>query len=112
MTPWTVARLVPMEFSREEYRSGLPFPSPGDLPDPGIESGSPTLPADSLPSEPPGKPNHWSLVVNLASPLSRGGGKSLVPTFKALGWFSWIPVPIIMGFLKVTYLTNVNSGAV
>ena len=57
-TPWTVPRRTPLsaEFSRQEYWSGLPFPSPGDLPDPGIESGSPTLQADSLPSEPPGKP--------------------------------------------------------
>ena len=39
-----------------EYWSGLPFPSPGDLPEPGIELGSPTLQADTLPSEPPGKP--------------------------------------------------------
>ena len=44
-----------MELSRQGYWSGLPFPSPGDLPDPGIEPGSPTLQADSLPSEPPGK---------------------------------------------------------
>ena len=44
-----------MEFSRQEYWSGLPFPSPGDLPDPGIEPGSPALQADTLPSEPPGK---------------------------------------------------------
>ena len=45
-----------MEFLRQEYWSGLPFPSPGDLPNPGIEHGSPALQADSLPSEPPGKP--------------------------------------------------------
>ena len=44
-----------MEFSRQEYRSGLPFPSPGDLPNPRIKPGSPALQADSLPSEPPGK---------------------------------------------------------
>ena len=44
-----------MGFSRQEYWSGLPLLSPGDLPDPGIESGSPTLQADALPSEPPGK---------------------------------------------------------
>ena len=57
-TPWTVARQasLSMGFSKQEYRSGLPFPSPGDLPDPGIETGSPTLQADALPSEPPGKP--------------------------------------------------------
>ena len=45
-----------MEFSRQEYRSGLPIPSPGDLLDPGIKSRSPTLQADLLSSEPPGKP--------------------------------------------------------
>ena len=56
-TPWTVACQAPlsMEFSRQEYWSGLPFPSPGDLPDPGIVPGSPALQADSLLSEPPGK---------------------------------------------------------
>ena len=43
-----------MGFSRQGYWSGLPFPSPEDLPDPGIEPGSPTLQADALPSEPPG----------------------------------------------------------
>ena len=58
MTPWTVAYQTPlfMEFSRQEYWSGLPFSSPGDLPDPGIEPRSPALQADSLQSEPPGKP--------------------------------------------------------
>ena len=57
-TSWTVAHQAPpsMGFSRQEYWSGLPFPSPGDLPDPGIESRSPTLRADSLPSKPPGNP--------------------------------------------------------
>ena len=58
VTSWTVARLAPLviEFSRQEYWSGLPFPSPRDLPDPGIEPRSPALQADALPSEPPGKP--------------------------------------------------------
>ena len=53
---WTVACEAPLslEFSRQEYWGGLPFPSPGDLPDPGVETGSPALQADSLPSEPPG----------------------------------------------------------
>ena len=52
--PWTVTHQAPlsMEFSRPEYRSGLPFPSPGDLSDPEVEPTSPTLQADSLPSEP------------------------------------------------------------
>ena len=57
-TPWTVAHRAPlsMGFSRQEHWSGLPFPSPGDLPDPGIELASPALQADAFPSEPPGKP--------------------------------------------------------
>jgi len=46
-----------MEFSMQEYWSGLPFPSPGDLPNPAIEPGSPVLQANYLLSEPPGKPN-------------------------------------------------------
>ena len=59
VTPWTnVAHRAPpsMGFSRQEYCSGLPFPSPGALPDPGIEPRSPELQADALTSEPPGKP--------------------------------------------------------
>ena len=54
-TPWTVAHQVPpsMGFFRQEYWSGLPFPSPGDLPKPGIEPRSPALQADALTSEPP-----------------------------------------------------------
>ena len=58
VTPWTVACQSPLSirFSRQGYWSGLPFPFPGDLPDPGIEPGSPALQAGSLPPEPPGKP--------------------------------------------------------
>ena len=57
-TPWTVVyqTSLSMGFSRQEYWSGLPFPSPGDLLDPGIEPRSPALQADALTSEPPGKP--------------------------------------------------------
>ena len=53
--PWTIARQAPlsMGFSRQEYWSGLPFPTPGDLPNPGTEPESPALQADSLPSGPP-----------------------------------------------------------
>ena len=55
-TPWTVAYQAhpSMEFSRQESWSGLPFPSPGDLPNPGIEPGSPAFQAAALTSEPPG----------------------------------------------------------
>ena len=60
-TPWTVAYQASpsMGFSRQGYWSGLLFPSPGDLPDPGIEPGFPALRADALPSEPPGKPRSF-----------------------------------------------------
>ena len=65
MTPWTVACQAPltMGLSRLEYRNKLQFPSPGDLPNPGIKLGSPALQADSLQSEPPGKP--WYLMINI-----------------------------------------------
>ena len=57
MTLWSIALhgSLSMEFSRQEYWSGLPFPSPGDLSEPGIEPGSLALQVDSSPSEPPGK---------------------------------------------------------
>ena len=57
VTPWTIAHqvLLSIGFSRQEYRSGLPFPSPGDVPNPGIEPRFPALQADSLPTELPGK---------------------------------------------------------
>ena len=59
VTPWTVVCLAPlsMGFSRQEYWSGFPFPSPGDIPDPGTEPRSPIFQVDSLPSELPGKPS-------------------------------------------------------
>ena len=57
-TPWTVAHQAPLSkgFPRQEYWSGLPFPSPGDLPDPEIEPRSPTLQTEALPSESAGRP--------------------------------------------------------
>ena len=65
--PWTVAYQAPpsMGFSRQEYWSGLPLPSAGDLPSPEIEPGSPALQADSLPSEPSGKPYHWQWLPSI-----------------------------------------------
>ena len=68
--PWTVAHQAPlsMGFSRQEHWSGLPFPSPADLPDPGIEPGSPALQADALLSEPPGKLQYSCL----RNPMDRG----------------------------------------
>ena len=65
---WTVAYQAPpsMGFSRQEDSSGLPFPSPGDLPDPEIEPGSPALQADTLPSETPGKPQESDQIISVA----------------------------------------------
>ena len=73
-TPWTVTYKAPpsMGFSRQEYWSGLPFPSPGDLPNPGIEPRSPALQADALTSEPPGRstgynsPKYYSGICCIA----------------------------------------------
>ena len=74
---WTVAHqaLLSMGFPRQEYWSGLPFPSPGDLPHPGIEPRSPTLQADALTSEPPGKPIYcikimWMWALSLSFRIS------------------------------------------
>ena len=65
-TPWTVAHQASpsMGFSRQEYWSGLPFSSSGDLPDPGIKPRSPALQADAPTSEPPGKPK-WNTIQSL-----------------------------------------------
>ena len=65
-TPWTVAYQASPStgFSRQEYWTALPFPSPGDLPDPGIEPGSPALQADALTSEPPGKHRLYTCKSN------------------------------------------------
>ena len=61
-TPWTVAHQAPpsIGFSRQEYWSGLPFPSPGELTEPAIEPRFPALQADALPTEVPGKPRQWA----------------------------------------------------
>ena len=72
-TPWTAAHQAPlfMRFSRQGYWSGLPFPSPGDLPNPGIKLGSPTLQADSLPTELQGKPIVTLCLWSNAKPKAR-----------------------------------------
>ena len=64
-TPWTVSYQAPLSegFSRQEYWSGLPFPSPGHLPNPGIKTGFPAFQEDFLPSEPPGKPSGFNGTI-------------------------------------------------
>ena len=65
-TPWTVARLAPLSvgFPRQEYSSGLPFPSPGELPNPGIEPVSPGLAGGFFTTEPPGRSLETSLFAD------------------------------------------------
>ena len=83
--------LLTMGFSRQEYWTGLSFPSLGDLPDPGMEPGSPALQADSLPSEPPGKP----LRVVVRSKVMRDKD----PTFSSNCTTEWLR-------LKASYLMS------
>ena len=102
-TPWTVAyKASPsMGFSRQEYWSGLPFPSPGDLPTPGIEPRSPAFQADALTSEPRVKPTYFSIKTRNKLCESGKGGRILVGPWEdcvlltavllllACGWKSW-----------------------
>ena len=69
--PWAVAYQAPpsMGHTRQEYWSGLPFPSPGDLPDPGIEPGSPAFQADALTSEPPNVIVYYLSTINSTESL-------------------------------------------
>ena len=93
MTPWTTAHhaLLFMEFSRQVDWRGLPFLSPGALPDPGIEPRSPALQADSLPSEPPGKAlillnNHSKMQEQWCWP---GGHSLTVSSLYSKLWLRW-----------------------
>ena len=80
-TPWTIACQAPlcMDFSKQEYWSGLPFPSLGDLPDPGIESGCFALQADSLPTEPPGFNTEDGVYTVLIADLTLPGQETDIP---------------------------------
>ena len=91
-TPWAIAHQAPqsMGFSRHEYWSGLPFPSPGYLHDPGIESGSPTLQADAFLSELPGKQSPDGLQQISLKKNKQGSLKCAESTDKqavSTGWF-------------------------
>ena len=100
LTPWTVAcqALLSREFSTPEYWSGLPFPSSGDHPDPGIEPRSPALQADSLSSEPPGKSIYFSKLCWSVNKLNRQRRPTLphVASFsdhKPIQWQRWFLQP-------------------
>ena len=92
-TPWTVARQAPLSlgFPRQEYWSGLPFPSPGDLPDPGIEPTSPALQTGSLPLSHQESPQLSSVLVTFSSSLlmqegMTGAGGLFLLTFLSQVW--------------------------
>ena len=89
VTPWTVAYQASpsMGFSRQEYWNGLPLPSPGDLPNPGIKPGSPALQADALTSEPPGKPR---LII--------------VTNYKRLSVFNIVALKLVLLYLKASII--------
>ena len=98
-TPWTVAYQTPpsMGFSRQEYWSGLPFPSPGDHPGPGIEPGSPALEADTLTSEPPGC--KWLLfLAQQVVPYPVSFTQRAFPLFACPKSHAWVP-----GYPKNSY---------
>ena len=94
-TPWAVAHQAPLSvgFPRQEYWSRLPFPPPGELPDPGIKLSSPELQANSLPTEPPGKPCRDDM-----SPLN-----------KHLACVSWERVPMYLSPLPLMSVTCHSS---
>ena len=89
VTPGTVARQAPlsMEFSRQEYWSGLAIPFPRGLPNPGIEPGSPAVQADCLPSEPPGKP--WETGEEYER-MDRRNQNLLKKKFMFTYWLFWV----------------------
>ena len=86
-----------MEFPRQEDWSGLTFHSPGDLPDPGIKPGSPALRADSLPSEPPGKPKLFAAkslqsCPTLCDPIDGSPQGSPVPGILQARTLEWVAI--------------------
>ena len=115
MTPWTVARQAPlsMEFSRQEYWSGLLFPSPGDLPHRGIEPGSPALQADSLPTESLEKPRKLNTMIHVKekkkkNTLGQNGVYSRNP--RLVQYLKVIQITRQSGWLLSKSLQAINAG--
>ena len=100
-TPWTIARQTPlsMEFTRQEYWSGLSFSSLGELPNPGVKPVSTTFQEDSLAFEPPGKPGTTREVVPMCGVLSHFSRVWLCVTL----WTSAYQVSLSMGFSRKEY---------
>ena len=108
VTPWTVAYQEPQstEFSRQEYWSGLLFPSPRDLPNPGIEPRFPVLQADALPSEPPGKP--WKIYGTLQNWTHIADKHGFLCSLNSIAWVFpqdlscfWITLVIVYAIRKM-----------
>ena len=110
-TPWTVAYQAPplMRFSTQECWSGLPFPSPEDLPNPGIEPWSPALQADALPSEPPGKPKE---DLQMANKHMKGCSASLIiREMQIKTTMRYHLMTVRMGTIKNIQTINAGEGA-
>ena len=107
-TPWTIACQAPlsMEFSRQEYWSGFPFPSLGEFPDPGIEPRSPALQADTLLFGPPGKFPIFTVVECICRRYSpRIKGKNYIPQKLRPGMES---KPDFLFFMEIPRLTKLH----
>ena len=115
-TPWvqTPGYNLPgsssMDFSRQEYWSGLPFPSPGDLPNPGIEPGSPVLQADSFTTEPWGKSLKWSESHSVVSDSLRSHGHTIHGILQAR-ILEWLAFPFSRGSSQPRDWTKVSHIA-
>ena len=117
--PWTVVyqASLSMGFSRQEYWSGLPFPSPGDLPDPGIEPMSPALQADALPSDPfftSEPPGMLPLVVRIRQSMHLRKIPWLAPPVVASDWsptmFTQKPDSVICAYHWQTIYVSIRWG--
>ena len=106
VTPWTVAHRasLSMEFPWQEYWSGLPFPLPGDLPDPGIKPMSPALQVNSLPTEPPGKP--WSSYLRACSGRVPETADGWGPSFRLSHFYPWVQRPFEVVISSGTHKGN------
>ena len=125
VTPWTVAHQAPlsMGFSRQEYWSRLPCPPPEDLPNPGIESRSPALQADSLPSEPPGKPfvtadsaKSLQSCPTLCDPIDDCPSGSGIPGILQARTLEWVAISFSRGSSQprdqtcVSYISRIGDS--
>ena len=109
VSPWTVARQVTlsMGFCRQEYWSELPFPPPGDLPDPGLEPESPALASRFFTTEPPGKPVTYKGTV---SSLKKESTHAVMWMAKDSVWFHLLEVPRVVRFIETESRMGVTRG--